>query len=82
MGSAGFERTLARHQLKSKADRFGKQKRHFDSPRRHFARFWPVAFIFDERAAAMVNRWCVAGSRMARRRLLREPHVKSHLSIS
>jgi hypothetical protein len=48
---------VARDQYKSKADRFGKRKRRFDSPRRQSASFCPVAFIFDERSAAMVNRW-------------------------
>jgi hypothetical protein len=51
---------FARSQLKSKADRFGKQKRRFDSPRRQIARIWPVAFIFDERRMRMVNRWYAA----------------------
>jgi hypothetical protein len=51
---------FAPHQLKSKPHRFGKQKRRFDSPRRQFRAFCPVAFIFSERRARMVNRWCAA----------------------
>jgi hypothetical protein len=48
---------FARHQLKSKPHRFGKQKPHFDSPRSNSARICPVAFIFGEQRAHMVNRW-------------------------
>jgi hypothetical protein len=44
-------------ELKSKPDRFGKQTRRFDSPRRQSVLFLPVAFIFRERRSAMVNRW-------------------------
>jgi hypothetical protein len=51
---------FARHQLKSKPHRFGKQKRRFDSPRRQIGAFYPVAFIFCERSARMVNPWCAA----------------------
>jgi hypothetical protein len=54
---------FARHQLKSKPHQFGKQKRRFDSPRRRFRAFYPVAFIFGERRARMVNRWCASVSR-------------------
>jgi hypothetical protein len=45
-------------QLEAKAHRFGKQKRPFDSPRRHFPPIYPVAFISGERRNRMVNRWC------------------------
>jgi hypothetical protein len=44
----------------SKSHRFGKRVRRFDSPRRQRRADLPVAFIFDERASGMVNRWCEA----------------------
>jgi hypothetical protein len=56
---------FARHQLKSKPHRFGKRKRRFDSPRRGFRAFCPVAFIFGERGMRMVNRWYAGISRIA-----------------
>jgi hypothetical protein len=37
---------LARHQLKSKPHRFGKQKRRFDSPRRQFRMVLPDSVYF------------------------------------
>jgi hypothetical protein len=33
------------------------------------ARFCPAAFIFNERLAGMVNRWCVAATRRALHRV-------------
>jgi hypothetical protein len=56
-----LEGALARHQLKSKPRRFGKQKRLFDSPSLQLGADLPVAFIFDERGRRMVNRWYAAG---------------------
>jgi hypothetical protein len=40
------------------------------------ARFFPVAFIFDERTAAMVNRWFAARGELAAASSARELHVK------
>jgi hypothetical protein len=42
-------------------------------------RFCPVPFIFDERFARMVNRWCAAANPAASQDLRRELHVKSIL---
>jgi chemotaxis protein CheZ len=41
--------------------------------------FCPVAFIFDERRARMVNRLCAAANRAPHNSSRREPDVKSHL---
>jgi hypothetical protein len=70
---------LARHQLKSKPHRFGKQKRRFDSPRRQFCAVLSVAFIFGERRTRMVNRLGVVVSARITKNFSREPHVKSLL---
>ena len=63
------ERRLARHQLKSKPHRFGKQKPRFDSPRRRSPAFCLVAFIFGERGAA----WLIVGVRPSPRACERVP---------
>jgi hypothetical protein len=61
---------LARHQLKSKPHRFGKQKRRFDSPRRPFCAVLSAAFIFGERRACMVNHLCAAFKRTHHQQVL------------
>jgi hypothetical protein len=40
------------------------------------ARLFPAAFIFDERAALMVNRWCARLRRQFHPMRAREPDVK------
>jgi hypothetical protein len=68
---------LARHQLNQNriglVNRTGVSIHHVANS----ARFCPVAFIFGERRARMVNRLCAASSARIIKNFPREPHVKS-----